>query len=324
VSAVAVVLCVTAAILVTAGDPLGRVQREWRAFTTLDVTETSSTRFTGAGGFRYDLWRIAVDDFQRKPLLGVGAGSYGLSYYQQRGQGESIRQPHSLPLQILAELGIVGAILALLAFVAGAAAVVRARRTDVLAGVAGAGMAVSWAVQASLDWLYNLPGITCIAIVGLVAASGATPFVARSAAPTRRLVLIACALLVAIGAASIGRHYSADAYAQRARDALPQQPRVALSRSSTALALNPYSVEALYTRAAAYARLDDYARARESLMRATDQEPLNFVPWALIGDLAARRGERAQARTAYRRASELNPREPELRELAKNPLPALP
>jgi len=137
-------------------------------------------------------------------------------------------------------------------------------------------------------------------------------------------VLIACALLVAIGAASIGRHYSADAYAQRARDALPQQPRVALSRSSTALALNPYSVEALYTRAAAYARLDDYARARESLMRATDREPLNFVPWALIGDLAARRGERAQARTAYRRASELNPREPELRELAKNPLLALP
>jgi len=324
VGAVAAVVCVTGVVLVAAGDPLERVQREWRAFTTLDVTETSSTRFTGAGGYRYDLWRIAIDDLRREPLRGVGAGSYGLSYFQQRDQQESIRQPHSLPLQFLAELGLIGGVLALIAAATGAAAVVRNRRRDVVAGVAGAGMAASWAMQASLDWTYNLPGITCIAIVGLVAASGTMASGPFSGARSRRVILISGALLVAIGAASFGRHYSANVYAQRAREALPTKPNVALMQSSTSLQLNPYAVDTLYIRAAAHARLDDYARARDELMRAAAQEPLNFVPWALIGDLAVRRGEIAQARSAYRRALILNPRDPALRELSANPRRALP
>ena len=168
--AVAVVLCLVAVVVVAAGDPAARVQREWRAFTTLQVDESSASRFTGAGGYRYDLWRVALGDARREPLLGVGAGSYGLSYYQQRRQPENVRQPHSLPLQVAAELGAVGVLLMLVAFGAAALAVVRARRSSVAAGVAGTGIAATWATQTSVDWLYNLPGLTCIAIVGLVAA----------------------------------------------------------------------------------------------------------------------------------------------------------
>lgn len=323
IGTVATVLCVTAVGLAASGDPVAHVQTQWRAFTTLNATETSSTRFTGAGGFRYDLWRVAVDDFKREPVLGVGAGSYGLSYYQQRAQQESIRQPHSLPLQILAELGLVGGVLALIVVAGTVAAIVRHRRQDVLAGVAGAGIALSWAVQASLDWLYNLPGITCIAIVAAVAASGHRQFVPFADTRTRRLVLVSSAVLVAVGAASFGRHYSASVYAQSARDALARSPSLAIDKSATSLQLNPYALETLYTRAAAYARLDDYSRARSVLMRAAAREPLNFVPWALMGDLAARRGELSQARSAYRRALMLNPRDALLRELATDPERAL-
>jgi Flp pilus assembly protein TadD len=136
-------------------------------------------------------------------------------------------------------------------------------------------------------------------------------------------VLIGGALLVALCAASFGRHYSAHVYAERAREALPASPRTALARTGSSLQLNPYAAETLYARAAAYARLDDYARARESLMRAAAQEPLNFVPWALIGDLAARRREMAQARAAYRHAAKLNPRDAQLAELAADPSRAL-
>ena len=324
VGAVGAVVCATVIGLVASGDVPQRVQREWQAFTSLDTTRNSSTRFTGAGGFRFDLWRVAVDDLQREPLLGVGAGSYGLSYYQQRAQDESIRQPHSLPLQVLAELGIVGGVLALIAFVSIATSIVRNRHADVTAGVAGVGMAASWGTQTSLDWLYNLPGITCIAIVGMVAATGARPFAALAGDRRRRVVLIGGALLIAICAASFGRHYSAQRYAERAQKALPGDPAAALARARTSLQLNPYAVETRYTQAAAHALRDDYARARESLMRAAAQEPLNFVPWALIGDLAARRGEIAQARSAYRRASKLNPRDVQLAEIAAHPRRALP
>ena len=323
IGAVAAVAGLMAAAAVAAGDPLARAQQEWRAFTTLDVSDTSSTRFTGAGGFRHDLWRIAIADLRRESLAGIGAGSYGLSYYQQRRQEESVRQPHSLPLQILAELGLVGGLLALIATAGAAAAIVRNRRTNVAAGVAGAGMAASWATQTSLDWLHNLPGITCIALLGVVAASGAEPFAAFSTRRRRQLVLIGAAGLVALAAASLGRHYSADVYAERARDALPRDPAGALRASAASLELNPYAVETLYTRAAAYARLDDYARARDALMRAAAREPLNFVPWALLGDLAARRQENGQARAAYRRAVRLNPRDRQLRELVADPSRAL-
>jgi len=319
VAAVGAIVCLSAGALVTTGDPVSRVQREWRAFTTLDATPTASTRFAGAGGFRFDLWSVAVDDLRREPVFGVGAGSYGLSYYQQRKQDESIRQPHSLLLQFLAELGIVGGVLALITFATIAAAIVRNRRADVTAGVAGVGMAASWATQTSLDWLYNLPGITCIAIVGVVAATAPNPFAPPSGKRRQRLMMAGGALLVAVCAASLGRQYSADVYADRARDSLPSNPVAALASTATSLELNPYAVETHYTRAAAYARLDDYPRARESLMHAAAREPLNFVPWALIGDLAARRGEIAQARAAYRRAGSLNPRDAQLSDLAAHP-----
>jgi hypothetical protein len=323
--AAAVVLCLVAAALVAAGDPLARVDRQWRAFTTLQVDETATTRFTGAGGYRYDLWRVAVADARRAPLLGVGAGGYGLSYYQQRRQLENVRQPHSLALQLAAELGLVGVLLALVAIATAAWAVVRNRRASVAAGVAGTGMAAAWATQTSVDWLYNLPGLTCIAIVAIVAACASdTGTPAGAPATRRRLIWIAAALVIAVAAASLGRQFSASVYAAGARDALTDKPAVALQKSAASLKLDPYAVETYYTRAAAYARRDDYARAQHSLMQAAAREPLNFVPWALMGDLAVRRAELGVARRAYRRSLALNPRDPALRKLAADPRSAAP
>lgn len=318
--AAAVVVCAVAAGLVAAGNPVQRVEREWQAFTTLRVDESASQRFTGAGGYRHDLWRVALADARREPLLGVGAGSYGLSYYQQRRQLENVRQPHSLPLQIASELGLVGVVLLLVAFAAALRAVVRARNVSVAAGVAGTGMAASWATQTSVDWLYNLPGLTCIAIVGLVAACASSPPSPPSAGRRRRLLSVAAALAIAVAAASIGRQYSASVFAGNARDALADgNPAAALRESDASLQINPYAMETYYTRAGAYARFDDYARAQQTLMQASFREPLNFVPWALIGDLAVRRGEIATARRSYVRSLALNPRDPLLRELAADP-----
>jgi Flp pilus assembly protein TadD len=41
------------------------------------------------------------------------------------------------------------------------------------------------------------------------------------------------------------------------------------------------------------------------------------VPWALLGDLATRRGESRQAARDYARALALNPRDPGLAELVR-------
>jgi Flp pilus assembly protein TadD len=48
------------------------------------------------------------------------------------------------------------------------------------------------------------------------------------------------------------------------------------------------------------------------------------VTWGLLGDIAVRRGDLAQARRDYGQASELNPRDTGLQALAKNPRAGLP
>jgi Flp pilus assembly protein TadD len=46
---------------------------------------------------------------------------------------------------------------------------------------------------------------------------------------------------------------------------------------------------------------------------AARREAGNNLTWALLGDLAVRAGDERRARTLYRRALALNPRDPELR-----------
>jgi Flp pilus assembly protein TadD len=60
--------------------------------------------------------------------------------------------------------------------------------------------------------------------------------------------------------------------------------------------------------------MNDYPRARGALLLATRREPHNYVPPALLGDLAMRRGDYPLATVEYRRALALNPRDPVLRQ----------
>ena len=105
---VACVLAATGVVLATVNDPAGGVSRQYDAFTKLQNTANEKSRFLSGGGNRYDYWRVAMDEFRDEPLRGVGAGSYQFAYFLERRTPEDIRQPHSLELQALAELGVVG------------------------------------------------------------------------------------------------------------------------------------------------------------------------------------------------------------------------
>src|SRR5262249_50744118 len=64
---------------------------------------------SGAG--RGEFFRVALDAFGEKPLLGHGAGTYQYSWYQLRDIDIPVHDAHSLYLQALSELGIVGGVL---------------------------------------------------------------------------------------------------------------------------------------------------------------------------------------------------------------------
>jgi hypothetical protein len=123
---------------------------------------------------RYSYWRVAVDTFAGRPLLGIGSGAFVVEWLQQRDVDDPTREPHSLYLGTLAELGLVG-FAALGAFIWGVALAARElwrREPAVAAGPIAA--LVLYAAHAGIDWDWEMPALTLVALAlaGAVVAWG--------------------------------------------------------------------------------------------------------------------------------------------------------
>jgi cytochrome c-type biogenesis protein CcmH/NrfG len=180
-------------------------------------------------------------------------------------------------------------------------------------------MFVAWLTHTSGDWLQRIPGVTGIALAAAaVLLSLPRRDVARAdEAPRlrtpRALVLLALAYgVIVFAAVEVARPTLALHYRSEAQRALADNPARALTRANQALELNGQDIPVYYVKAAAYARYNRYDSARSALLEALRREPFRFVTWGLLGDLAFRRGDFREARRAYARASQLNPRDPTL------------
>jgi len=298
------------------GDPVSAAAGKLRELRSLAPETTGSARLTAAGGHRWDLWRVAAGQFADAPFTGVGAGAFDTTYFRDRRQPDPVRQPHSLPLQLLGELGVAGG-LGLLLLLAGVVLGVRQRlRAGVddlwlLSGAAG--ICTAWVVQGSVDWLWQLPSLTVAALLaaGVLLAPGARtrgPRRPRAALAGRVLTMVA---LAAAGAAA-AQHVTAERLRDQASAALADDPSRARLLARRASATDPNTLAGRYLEAAAHARMGDYGAARAALLEAARREPDDYVPWTLMGDLAVRRGELDAARHAYARAAALNPLDPSL------------
>jgi tetratricopeptide (TPR) repeat protein len=254
-----------------------------------------------------------------------------------RATGEDIEQPHSIELQTLSELGLVGALL-LLGFLGGVgwgAMRMRAHavRFQISRGllVAGLGTFVTWLAQTSVDWMHLLPGLTAFALAGAAvllapstrpaAGEGGHGFMpARKLAAKLAVVLGASAVIatLVVTGASLSRQGLADLYRARAQRELAVRPANALADVNRSLAIDPDAMQSYYLKAAALARSDEAEAASATLEVALAREPDNFVTWALLGDIAVRERKPKQARGDYLRAHTLNPRDSALREAAFN------
>ncbi|HEX5852082.1 MAG TPA: O-antigen ligase family protein [Solirubrobacteraceae bacterium] len=336
------------------------VSGQWRSFTHLAApsgsgggssASASQSRLLSGAGNRYDYWRVAWRVSRAHPLLGVGAGNYPRSYYQRRATTEDVAQPHSVELQTLSELGLVGALL-LAGFIGGVAwgaarmrrAARRSPRTRALM-VGGLGVVSAWLVQTSADWMHLLPGLTAIALLGAAVLLSARPAprsgadersyalaigpersrVERAFASRPTLALGASAVVVTlvVAGASLGRQGLADIYRARAQNELHAHPAAALSDARRSLDFDADAVSTYYVKAAALARYDQGAAVEAALRRALAREPENFVTWALLGDVAVREGRLRAAKRDYARAHRLNPRNLTLTELSADPAAAL-
>ncbi len=148
------------------------VDRQWDEFMAPSGTPAAggSARVTaGAQGSRSDLYRVALDEFADAPLAGDGAGSFQVRWLADRPIGETVANAHSLEVETLGELGIVGAALLLTFLAAVTTAVVRARlRPGGLSrsqSAAVGGAFTVWLVHSAVDWDWQMPAVTVPALV---------------------------------------------------------------------------------------------------------------------------------------------------------------
>ena len=182
-----------------------------------------------------------MDEFKDEPVHGGGAGSYEAWWAQHGELSFFVRDAHSLYVETLGELGIVGLVL-LLGFFVTAAAVGASRllsgddeqRAAVAALLA---VAAGYLLEAGIDWMWELTAVSVVAMVafGLLTGPSTVPPTPFAAERTRRplvgvlAVVVALALIVAEGIpvlATMSIRHSQDAAAdERQREGARRRPR---------------------------------------------------------------------------------------------------
>ncbi len=156
------VLVVVAALVLGA---FGFAHREYDKFihgTNEQHTVQTRERLSDpANDGRLPLWKAAVRIYETDKFHGTGAGTYQLYYTRYRTVRSYVVDTHSLYLQSLAELGIVGFVLILVVvfgILVGLAARIRGPGRAIYAALFA--VTLAWAIHQAVDWDWQMPAIT--------------------------------------------------------------------------------------------------------------------------------------------------------------------
>lgn len=265
-------------------------------------------RLTEAGGNdRLQAWRIAIADFRAAPLEGRGAGTFVLSWNARRPYEVPFDETHSLYLQMLGELGIVGFGLLLVGLGTIVVAMgARARGPDRVIFAGALAAAAAWAVAVSVDWHWQMPvGTLWLFAVGGAVLGGRGEVRRGWPRPVRWLAVIAlgvvCILPVRVAVAE--DHLAASLAAFRARDFAGASAEAQAARS--ALGALPAPLMLLgYCAAVA----GDTPLAIHYERRAVSEDPNDWTFEYALATVSAQGG--VDPRPAARAAHRLNPLEP--------------
>jgi len=190
------------------GGPTKWASQVWRQFASDEPSQTPaepSSRFSLVSSTgRVQIWKIAIEEFKSSPLLGVGADNFVFEHDRLRTSADrQSQQAHSIELQVFGETGIVGGVIfsgGVLLALGGwlwprCAAGWREARNTWLRRKDGKGPsarwcnprwgndsraygwdmallagAAYWLIHASVDWIWQMPGVTIPAFLFVAAA----------------------------------------------------------------------------------------------------------------------------------------------------------
>ena len=183
---------------------------------------------------RRDAWRVAAATGRESPITGAGQGTFPLAWTQERRLEQLyLLQPHSIELELFAELGIVGVGL----FLAAALSVVVgiALGPDRRAAAAGLGVSVAFLSHASLDWTWSFPGLVVPAL--LVAGAALPGRVSRAPGIVPTVVGAGVVLALVVG---LGAYWQADRDLRAGRALVRTDPVAAVASLQRSLDWNPW------------------------------------------------------------------------------------
>lgn len=307
-TAIGVVVLLVAALAV--GAP-GRVSDAWSEFKEGGGPGEGSERLSSAAGeSRYQFWSSTLDQNATAPLVGTGSGTFQFWWAREGDAAETVRDAHSLYMQTLGELGIVGFLLLLSflgwVFASGLRAALlsdAAERSRLAAALAGFTV---FLLTAAVDWMWQVPVVPVAALLlacGLLVAGGGSE---KPRLPVPWRVGVAVASLLAIIAIAIplaslsnvrrsqaavrGGDY--EAALEDARSAQNVEPAAATPRLQQALVLE---------------LLGDFGAAEAAAREAVDRESTNWRLWLVLSRIAAENGRADASVAAYKEARSLNP-----------------
>ncbi|MGI8974731.1 MAG: O-antigen ligase family protein [Gaiella sp.] len=232
-------------------------------------------------------WDEALEVAEDHLLGGTGAGTFSVARLPVRDDASSVREPHSVPLQLLSDGGLVAVALALLVAGGALAGFRRAlRRTEGVertAVVALAALPLAFAVHALVDYDLDFLAVSGPALValGAVLAAGRPTVLMRGGLPAVvSVVAVGAALLASLASPRLAAEAVDDAYVELDVNGRTDRAASLVSRART---LDPLSLGPLYVRALIADREGRERAAVQWYEAAVRMQPENPEPLVELG-----------------------------------------
>jgi O-antigen ligase len=308
------------AVALALGAP-GAIAHRWNQFVNQQATPTTPlirSRLTSASNNgRIELWTVAFNAFRAHPLDGTGAETFEISWYEHRPGQDVVVNAHSLYIETLGELGLVGLAFVLL-YVLGTlvclAPLRRGRDRALYAALFSAGLA--WALHAGVDWDWQMPAASLwLAALGGLAlgrpdrrATSSTRAVSIRALIAGAAVIGACVFPALVLASQVRLNEATTAFASGNCARADQLAQGSIDVLGTRA--SPWQIKALCA-----VRYGHYSRAAADLRSGLAVDPNDWQLQAALAAATAADGHDARGEAAL--ARRLNPNDPGVRALAR-------
>ena len=272
---------------------------------------------SGNGSGRWQFWTAALHQWERHPFQGDGAGSFASWWAQHASFSYFVTNAHSLYLETLGELGLVGLGLLAAFLVAslalGGRALLAARGDDRVTSSALLALVAAYLVAAGVDWMWELTAVTLVGLfcLGLLVASSDAVAEnrrrARSNTAGRTLIVVTgLVMVVAQAIPFLAESQIGNSQAAAARGDLSAAQADALrARQIQPWAASPYLQLALTAELAGRPR-DAEGWVREAISR----DPTDWRLWLVAARIETKLALPAEAKRSLSRAVSLNPKSP--------------